>query len=56
MLEFKNPKYELLQIGQKFKEIRLALNMKRLTLALKSGVSESTIKRFESSGEISLPI
>lgn len=48
------PKEDLNKIGQKFKEIRLSQNLKRSTLALKSGVSESSLKRFERTGEISL--
>jgi len=47
-------KETLEQLGQKFKELRLAKNLKRQTLALNSGMSESSLKRFETSGEISL--
>lgn len=48
------PNDQLKSIGAKVKEIRLAQNLKRSTLSLKSGVSESSIKRFEQSGHISL--
>jgi transcriptional regulator with XRE-family HTH domain len=48
------PKENLEKIGKKFKEMRLAQNLKRKTLALRSGVSESSLKRFELTGEISL--
>lgn len=48
------PKEELLKIGKKFKEIRLSQKLKRKTLALRSGMSESSLKRFELTGEISL--
>lgn len=48
------PKEDREKIGKKFKEIRLAQNLKRETLALRAGVSESSLKRFELSGEISL--
>ncbi|MEI8346137.1 MAG: helix-turn-helix transcriptional regulator [Pseudomonadota bacterium] len=48
------PKEDLKKIGKKFKEMRLAQNLKRQTLALRSGVSESSLKRFELTGEISL--
>lgn len=48
------PKDDLLKIAKKFKEIRLDQNLKRKTLAIKSGVSESSLKRFEVTGEISL--
>ncbi len=52
MIDLRSPKAELTQIGLKYREIRLSLNMKRATLALKSGVSASTVQRFEASGEI----
>jgi len=48
------PKEDREKIGKKFKEIRLAQNLKRETVALRAGVSESSLKRFELSGEISL--
>jgi transcriptional regulator with XRE-family HTH domain len=48
------PKETLQNIGKKLKEIRLSQNYKRQTIAIKSGVSESSLKRFESTGEISL--
>jgi transcriptional regulator with XRE-family HTH domain len=48
------PKEDREKIGKKFKEIRLAQNLKRGTVALRAGVSESSLKRFELSGEISL--
>ena len=51
---FNTPKEDLEKIGKKFKEMRLAQNLKRKTLALKSGMSESSLKRFEQTGEISL--
>ena len=47
-------KETLEKLGQKFKELRLAKNLKRQTLALNSGMSESSLKRFETNGEISL--
>lgn len=34
--------------------MRLAQNLRRKTLALRSGVSESSVKRFELTGDISL--
>lgn len=46
---------ELLQkIGANAREARLAQNLSRKSLALMTGVSESTIKRFESTGQITL--
>ncbi|MDC9592808.1 helix-turn-helix domain-containing protein [Xenorhabdus sp. IM139775] len=41
-------------IGQNAKNLRLSKNLSRKTLAEKSGVSESTIKRFETKGTITL--
>lgn len=41
-------------LGQNAKQLRLARNLSRKTLAELSGVSESSIKRFEVSGSITL--
>ncbi|MCG3472359.1 helix-turn-helix domain-containing protein [Xenorhabdus bovienii] len=41
-------------VGRNAKTLRLSKNLSRKTLAEKSGVSESTIKRFETTGTISL--
>lgn len=43
-----------LQIAENAKHLRLSKNFSRRLLALKSGVPESTIKRFETTGKISL--
>lgn len=49
-----NP-YSIAQgIAARLKERRLELNMTQQALALKSGVSLGTLKRFEHTGEISL--
>ncbi|WP_018918996.1 helix-turn-helix domain-containing protein [Vreelandella zhanjiangensis] len=42
------------QVGANAREARLAKNLSRKTLAQMTGISESTIKRFESSGQITL--
>ncbi|MEA2119678.1 helix-turn-helix transcriptional regulator [Halovibrio sp. HP20-50] len=42
------------QVGANAREMRLAKNLSRKTLAQMAGVSESTIKRFESHGQITL--
>ncbi|WP_237673920.1 helix-turn-helix domain-containing protein [Vreelandella profundi] len=42
------------RIGANAQEARLAQNLSRKTLAHMAGVSESTIKRFESNGQITL--
>lgn len=42
------------QIAGNARALRLAQNLSRKTLAERSGVSESTIKRFEATGQISL--
>ena len=41
------------RIGQRAKETRLRLNMPQQELASRSGVSLSTVKRFEQTGNIS---
>jgi transcriptional regulator with XRE-family HTH domain len=41
-------------LARRFKTIRLAAGYKRETIALRAGVSEASLKRFENSGEISL--
>ena len=43
-----------LQLASRFKALRLAAGYKRATLAQRAGVSEASLKRFESTGEISL--
>jgi transcriptional regulator with XRE-family HTH domain len=43
-----------LQIAENAKRLRLSKNLSRRVLALKSGVPESNIKRFETTGKISL--
>jgi transcriptional regulator with XRE-family HTH domain len=40
------------EVGRNAKALRLAKNLSRKTLAAKSGISESTIKRFEMTGAI----
>ena len=42
------------RIAERFKRARLGLNLTRNTLAERSGVAAETIKRFESTGEVSL--
>ncbi|RUM44274.1 MAG: XRE family transcriptional regulator [Desulfocapsa sp.] len=41
-------------LASRFKTLRLLAGYKRVTLARRAGVSESSLKRFETSGEISL--
>lgn len=41
-------------VGKNAKTLRLSKNLSRKTLAEKSGVSESSIKRFEMTGSITL--
>ncbi len=41
-------------LASRFKTLRLIAGYKRATLARRTGVSESSLKRFETSGEISL--
>nr|WP_290982988.1 helix-turn-helix transcriptional regulator [Halomonas sp.] len=42
------------QVGANARAARLAKNLSRKTLAQMTGISESTIKRFESTGQITL--
>lgn len=42
-------------MGERAKAARLALGWTRRTLGLRSGVPESTIKRFEATGQIGTP-
>lgn len=41
-------------VGENAKALRLSKNLSRKTLAERSGVSESTIKRFEMTGVVTL--
>lgn len=52
-IEFKAPQQILTELGERAKVVRLRLNMSRKTLSERSGVPESSIKRFEVSGLIS---
>lgn len=42
------------QLGHRLRACRLAVNLTRKSLALQSGVPESTIRKFETTGIISL--
>ncbi|EMM3099260.1 MULTISPECIES: helix-turn-helix domain-containing protein [Pseudomonadaceae] len=42
------------KVGANAREARLAQNLSRKSLAKMAGISESTIKRFESNGQITL--
>lgn len=52
-IKFSTPEILLEQIAQRAKALRLQQNLSRRTLSEKSGVKESTLKRFETTGEIS---
>lgn len=51
-INFTPPAQLLTQLGQRAKEARLRLNWSRQSLAERSGVPASSIKRFESTGLI----
>ena len=51
-LVFKSPDSVLQSVASKAKAKRLSANLTRRTLAAKSGVSEASIKRFETTGEV----
>ncbi len=50
----KQPHDVLLELAAKFREIRKNQNLSRRELSERSGVSESSIKRFELTGKVSL--
>ena len=54
MLSFKTVHDIAQSIAQRAQEARLSQNLSRKTLSKMSGVAESSIKRFEMSGEISI--
>jgi len=53
-IEYKTPVQILQDIGLRAKSARLRDNMSRKTLADKAGVSEASLKRFETTGQVSL--
>ena len=53
-LVFVSPSELQVRIAEKYRLVRLAQNLSRTTLGMRSGVSPETIKRFESKAEISL--
>lgn len=53
-MSFISPEDTAQAIAQRTRASRLAANLSRKTLAEKSGVSEASIKRFETTGEIAL--
>ena len=53
ILPFTFPKEAAAILAEKAKEMRLSKNYSRKTLSEKSGVSEGSLKRFETTGEIS---
>ena len=54
MISFISPEDAAQAIAQRTRASRLAANLSRKTLAEKSGVSEASIKRCETTGEIAL--
>ena len=54
MISFISPEDAAIAIAERTRVRRLADNLSRKTLAEKSGVSEASIKRFETTGEIAL--
>jgi transcriptional regulator with XRE-family HTH domain len=53
-IEYKTPSQILQDIGLRAKSARLRDNLSRKTLADKAGVSEASLKRFETTGQVSL--
>lgn len=54
MLPFKSNQELAIELAHRCQQKRLAANFSRKTLAQRSGVSEASIKRFETTGEIAL--
>ncbi len=50
----KKPDETSRRLSKKLKELRLLKKWKRSTLAKRSGVSESSLRRFEQTGKVSL--
>jgi len=53
-LELRTPQDVLLEIAERFKARRLGMNLSQEGLAVRSGVSWSSLKRFERTGLIAL--
>jgi len=53
-IDYKTPSQILQDIGLRAKSARLRDNLSRKTLADKAGVSEASLKRFETTGQVSL--
>lgn len=53
MISFMSSSNVMLHVAERAKARRLTQNLSRKTLADKSGVTEASIKRFESTGEVS---
>jgi transcriptional regulator with XRE-family HTH domain len=51
---FKTPEETAKNLSNKLRDLRLLKKWKRSTLAQRSGVSESSLRRFEQTGKISL--
>lgn len=54
IIKFRNPKLVMDEIRVRFKNKRLAIGYTQEALAERSGVSFGSVKRFETTGEISL--
>ena len=54
MLSLINPEDAMYLLAERVKQSRLAENFSRKSLSERSGVSEASIKRFETTGEIAL--
>ncbi|MCF6248161.1 MAG: helix-turn-helix domain-containing protein [Desulfobacula sp.] len=51
---FNTPKETAKDLSRKLKDLRLLKKWKRSTLARRSGVTESSLRRFEQTGQVSL--
>lgn len=51
-IKFQAPNDALLAVATRAKAKRLSFNLSRRTLSINTGVSEASIKRFETTGEV----
>lgn len=51
-IKFQTPNDALLAVATRAKAKRLSFNLSRRTLSINTGVSEASIKRFETTGEV----
>ncbi len=56
LLSLKTPGQVTKELGERIRQLRLQRNWTRQTLAARAGVTQSSLKRFESTGQASLSL